>query len=135
MLLFKIYLFIRRGKNIRKQYKNNKLKIIASTWSDEFELPDGCYYVLCIIKKHETLTIVPPIHLYINRINNRLVFKIKDRYKLELQTPKTMKSFGSTKKLIDKIRNGEKVPSLEVVEVVLAQCNLLDNQYQEKSEV
>ena len=32
-------------KNIRKQYKNNKLKITASTWNDEFELPDGSYSV------------------------------------------------------------------------------------------
>ena len=48
-------------------------------------------------KKHETLPTNPPIHIYINRINNRLVFKIKDGYKLELQTPETMKLFGSTK--------------------------------------
>ena len=46
-----------------------------------------------------------------------------------------MKLFGRTKKLIDKTKNGENVPSLEEVEVVLAQCNLLDNQYQQKSEV
>ena len=46
---------------------------------------------------HETLTKIPPIHVYINRINNRLVFKIKDVCKLELQTPETMKLFGSTK--------------------------------------
>ena len=59
------------------------------------------------------------------------MFKIKDGYKLELQTPETMKLFGSTKKLIDKTKNGEKVPSLEVVEVVLVQCNLVDNQYQQ----
>ena len=58
-----------------------------------------------IIKKHETLTKIPPIHIYINRINNRLVFKIKDAYKLELQTPETMKLFGSTKKIIDKTKN------------------------------
>ena len=115
-------------KNIRKQYKNNKLKIIAPTWNDEFELPDGSYsvsdiqdYIEFIIKKHETLTTIPPIHVYINRINNRLVFKIKDGYKLELQTPETMKVFGSTKKLIGKTKNGEKVPSLEAVEVVLVQ--------------
>ena len=63
------------------------------------------------------------------------MFKIKDEYKLELQTPETMKLFGSTKKLIDKTKNGENVPSLEVVEVVLFKGNLLDNQYQQKSEV
>ena len=60
------------------------------------------------------------------------MFKIKDGYKLELQTPKTIKLYGNTKKLIDKTKNDESVPSLEVVEVVLVQCNLLDNQYQQK---
>ena len=44
--------------------------------------------------------------------------------------PETMKLFGSTKKLMDKTKNGEKVPSLEVAEVDLVQCNLVDNQYQ-----
>ena len=43
-----------------------------------------------------------------------------------------MKLFGSTKKLINKTKKGGKVPSLEVVQVVLVQCNLLDNQYQQK---
>ena len=76
-------------------------------------------YIEYIIKKHDTLSTNPFIHVYINKINNRLVFKIKDRYKLELQTPETMKLFGSTKKLIDKIKNWENVSSLEVVEVVL----------------
>ena len=63
------------------------------------------------------------------------MFKIKDGYKLELQTPETMKVFGSTKILIDKMKNWEKVPSLELVEVVLVQCNLVNDQYQQKSEV
>ena len=47
--------------------------------------------------------------------------------------PERMKLFGSTKKLIVKTKNEEKVPSFEVVEVVLFQCNLVDNQYQQKS--
>ena len=63
------------------------------------------------------------------------MLKIKDGYKLELQTPETMKLFGSTKKLINKANNGENVPSLEVAEVGLVQCNLVDNDYQKKSEV
>ena len=81
-------------ENMRKQYNNNKLKIIALKWKDEFELPDGSYsvsaiqnYMEYVIKKHETLTTIPPIHIYINRINNRLEFKIKDGYKLKSQTP------------------------------------------------
>ena len=73
------------SNNIRKQYKNNNLKIIAPTWNDEFELPDGFYsvsyiqyYIEYIIKKHETLTAIPLILVYINRINKRLVLEIKN---------------------------------------------------------
>ena len=63
------------------------------------------------------------------------MFQIKDRYKLELRTPETIKLFGSTKKIIDKANNRENVASLEVVEVVLVQCNLVDIQYEQKFEV
>ena len=63
------------------------------------------------------------------------MFKINDGYKLELQTHEIMKLFGSTENSICKTKNGEKVPSLEVAEVVLVQCSLVDNQYQQKSEV
>ena len=63
---------------MKKKYKNNELKIIAPTWNNESELPDVPYsvsdiqdYIEHIIKKHETLTEIPPIHLYINRINKR----------------------------------------------------------------
>ena len=110
-------------------------------WNDEFELPDGYYIRYSRLyqvyhKRNGILSTNPPIHIYINRINNRLVFTLKDGHKLKLQTPETMKLFGSTKKkLIDKIENGENVQSLEVVEVVLVQCNLVDNQYYQKSEV
>ena len=52
-----------------------------------------------------------------------------------LQIPETMELFGSTKKLIDKMKNREKATSLEVVEVALVQCNLVYNQYQQKSKV
>ena len=81
MLLFKKSIITRR-KIYEKQHKNNKLKIIAPTWNEEFELPDSPYsvsyiqdYIEYFIKKQETLTTIPPIHVYINRINNRLVFK------------------------------------------------------------
>ena len=129
-------------RNIRKQYKNNELNIAAPTWNHEFELPDSSYSVSdiqdCteyIIKKHKTLTKIPPIDVYINRINKGLVFKIKDGNKLELQTPETVKLFSITKKLIGKTKIGEKWPSIEVVQGDLVQCNWVDNQYQQKSEV
>ena len=73
----------------------------------------------------------PPINTYINRINNRLVFKVKDGYKPELQRPENMKIFGSAKKLRDKTKNVENVPILEELRVILAQCNLENNQYQQ----
>ena len=63
------------------------------------------------------------------------MIKITDEFKLELQTRETIKLFCSTEKLIDKTKNWENVPSLGVVEVVLVQCNLVDNQYQRKSKV
>ena len=126
----------------KKQFKNNKLNIIALTRNDEFELPDGSYsisdiqdYIEYVIKKHTILTKILHIPVYINRINNRLVFKIKDGYNLELETPKKMKLFGSAKNLLDKTKNGENVLILEVVEIVLIKCNSTDNQYQQKSEV
>ena len=80
-------------KNIKTEYNNNKFKISASTWSDTFDLPDGSYtiddiqdYLEFIIKKYETLTDSPSIKFYSNKIKNRIVFKIKNRYKLELLT-------------------------------------------------
>ena len=79
---------------------------MAQTWNDEFELPDGSYsvsdiqdYIENIISKRETLTKILLTHIYINKINNRLVFKIKHGYKLELQSPETMKLFDTTKKI------------------------------------
>ena len=56
-------------------------------------------YIEHIIKKNETLTTNSPIPIYINRINNRLVFKTIDGYELELQMPEIMKLFGSTEKM------------------------------------
>ena len=63
------------------------------------------------------------------------MLKIEDKCKLKLQTLETMKLFGRTKNLIDRKKNGENEPSLEVVEVVLVLCNLVGNQCQQKSKV
>ena len=75
------------------------------------------------------------IQVYPNKIKNRITFKIKTDYKLELLTPERMKLLGSTKKVVDKDKNGENVPKLESVEVVLVYCNLLKNDYQHTSKV
>ena len=88
-----------------------------------------------IIKKHETLNEDLPIEIYPNKIKNRIVFKIKTSCKLELLTRETMKLLGRTKKDVDSNKNGEIVPKLKSVEVVLVHCNLVKNDYQHSSKV
>ena len=129
-------------KNRKSEYKNNKFKISAPIWNDTFDLPDGSYsiedikdYFEVISKKHENLTENPPIQVYPNKIKNRIVFKIKTGYKLELLTPETMTLLGSTKKDVDSDKNSENVTKLESVEVVLVHCNLVKNDYQHSSKV
>ena len=70
-----------------------------------------------------------------NEIKNRIVFKIKTGYKLELLSEETIQLLGSSKKVIDKNKNGEFVPRLETVEVVLVHCNLVNKNYQQASKV
>ena len=79
-------------KNIKSAYNNNKFKISFPTWNDEFNLPDGSYsisdiqgYFEFIIKKYETEN--PPIQIHPSKTKNRVVFKIKTGYKLELLSP------------------------------------------------
>ena len=74
-------------KNIKSSYKNNKFKILAPTWNDKFELPGGSYsvpniqdYFECILKKHGENTDKPSVQIYVNKIENRVKFKIKDGY-------------------------------------------------------
>ena len=76
-----------------------------------------------------------PVQIYQNKIKNRIVLKIKTGYKLELLTPETMRLLGSTKKDVAKDKDGEIVPKLESVEVVLVHCNLVKNDYQHTSKV
>ena len=77
----------------------------------------------------------PPIQIYINKIKNRIVLKVKTGYKLELLSPATIKLLGRTKKDVDKDKDGDDVPKLESVEVVLTHCNLVNNSYQQASKV
>ena len=129
-------------KNVTSTYNNNNFKISAPTWNKTFDLPDGLYniseiqdYIEYIIKKHKTIGETAPILIYTNTINNRIVFKIKSGYKLELFSKETMKLLGSTKDIIDADKNSENVPRLENVEVVLVNCNLVNNSYQQASRV
>ena len=101
-------------------------------------MPDGSYniseiqdYIEYIIKKHETIGENAPILIYANTINNRIVFKIKSGYKLELLPKETMELLGSAKDIIDEDKNSENVPKLKNAEVVLVHYNLVNNSYQQ----
>ena len=130
-------------ENIKSPYNNNKFKISALTWNDEFELPDGSYsisdiqdYFEYILKKHGKDIDKPSIQIYVNKIENRVTFKIKNGYSqykkwVKIKNGYTMKLLGSTKNKITKEKNGENVPHLEITGVVLIHCNIVDNDYQQ----
>ena len=86
-------------QNIKDEYKNNKFKITAPTWNETFDLPDGSYAIadiqdkfFGIVKKHKSEE--SPILIYPNLTKNRVVFKIRTGYKLELLINETMKLLG-----------------------------------------
>ena len=87
------------------------------------------------MRKHGEDIDEPSVQIYVNKIENRITFKIKDGYTFELLTTETMKLLGSTKNKITKDKNGENVPHLEITEVVLVHCNIVNNDYQQDSRV
>ena len=120
-------------KNIKSSYNNNKFKISVPAWNEEFTLTDGSYsvsdiqdYFEYILKKHRENTDKPSMQIYVNKIENRITFKIKNGCSLELLTKETMKLLGSTKNKITKDKNGGNVPHLEITEVVLVHCNMVN---------
>ena len=88
-----------------------------------------------ILKKHGENTDKPSVQIYVSKIETRVTFKIKNGYSLELLTPETMKLLGSTKNKLIKDENGENVPHLEINEVILVHCNIVNNDYQQDSRV
>ena len=112
------------------------------TWNDKFELPDGSYsvsdirdYFEYILKKQGEDIDEPSVQIYVNKSENRVTFRIKTGYNLELLTSETMKLLGSTENEIAKDKNGENVPHLEITEVVLVHCNVINNDYRQDSRV
>ena len=100
-------------KNIKSWYNNNKFKISTPTWNDKFKLPDGSYsvsdiqdYFEYILEKHGEDIDKPSVQIYANKIENRVTFKIKSGYSLELLTPETMKILASAENKINKDKNG-----------------------------
>ena len=110
---------------MKEEYNNNKFKLSAPTWSKDVTLPDGNYEISRIqnyfpdkvIKKHESdvkSNEQSPILIYPNKIINRVAFRIKTAYKLELLTKETMRLLGDGP-IIDHTKTGENVPKLENV--------------------
>ena len=129
-------------KNIKSEYNNKKFEISAPTWNNEFDLLDGSYSLSLIYKiilnislKNKTIADNPSVQIYVNKTKSRIVFKIKSSYKLELFSKETMQLLGSSKKNVDQNKDGENVPKLESVEVVLVYCNLVNNDYQQAYKV
>ena len=129
-------------RNIKSSCNNNKFKKSAPTWNDKFELPDGSYsvsdiqdYFEYILKRHGENIDKPSLQIYVKKIENKITFNIKDGYSLELLTPETMILLGSTENKITKDKNGENVPYLEITEVLLVYCNIVNNDYQQDSRV
>ena len=105
-------------------------------------LPDGSYsisdiqdYFKYILKKHSESVDNPPIRIYVNKVESRITFKIKSGYFLELLTRETMKLLGSTESKITEDKDGEIVPHLVIVELVLVHCNVANNDYQQDSRI
>ena len=103
-------------------------------------MPDGSYsvsdiqdYFEYILKKHGENIDNPSVKIYVNKIENRITFRIKHGYSLELLTPETMKLLGSTENKITKDRILRLITHLEITELVLAHCNIINNDYQQDS--
>ena len=92
-------------------------------------------YFEYIIKKNETIADNSPIQIYINKIKNRVVLKIKTGYKIELLSKEKMRLLESTERVIAKEENGENVTKLEILNVILMHFNVVNSNYQQASKV
>ena len=109
---------------------------------DKFELPNGSYSVSDIqdyfeynLEKHGEDIDEASVQILVNKIENKITFKVKKGYSLELLTPETMKLLEGTKNKIIKDKKGENVPHLEITDVVLIHCDIVNNDYQQDSRV
>ena len=100
-----------------------------------YSISDIQDYFEYILKKHGEDIDKPSVQIYVNKIENRVTFKIKNGYSLEMLTPDTMKLLGSTKNKITKDKIGENVPHFEITEVLLVHCNIVNNDYQQDSRI
>ena len=96
------------------------------------------YQILKVIlskfkKKHGEEANNPLIKIYVNKIENRITFKMKTVYYLKLLSLEIMTLLRRTKSKVTKNKNGENVPHLEINELLLVHCNIVNNDYQHVS--
>ena len=118
-------------KNIKTSYNNNKFRTSAPTQNYKFELPDESHSVSDIQYYFEHIFKKNGESVDVNQTENRVTFKIKNGYSLELLTPRTITLHGSTENKITKDKNGANVPHLQITEVILVHCNIVNNDYQQ----
>ena len=129
-------------KNIKCRTKTIRLKYQLQSGMKNLnfltdQIPYEIFKIILSIssKQHETLTYHPPGGIYVNKIENSTSFKIQTGYYQEPLTTETIKLLGSTKSEITKDGIGENVLHLEITEVVLFYCNIVNNDYQDYSRV
>ena len=105
-------------------------------------MPDGSYsvsniqnYFEYISRKHGEDFDKPSVQINVNKIENRVTFKIKNGYSLKLLTTETIKLLGSTENKLTKDKNGENVPHLEISPTDHIYFKTLNSEYDEIKEL
>ena len=121
-------------------YKNDKFKTSAVKWNlknSNYQIDYISYQIFKISLNFEYIlkiygegAVNSSITMYVNKIENRITFKIKTRYYLENLTPETKKLLGSIKSKITKNKNSENAPNLKITQLALVHCNIVNKKYQ-----
>ena len=133
VLLYQILVFIAHGKTAWNISSNMKWYVWITWWIIFCIRYSRLFWVY--FKKHGENVDNLLLRIHVNKIENRITFKIKTGYYHELLTPETVKLLGSTENEITKDKNGENLPHLEITEVILVHCNIVNNDYQQDSRV
>ena len=137
-----VLLYMKRHKKVYATITNLKYQLLSGMLNLSYQIDHILSYYISdiqnsfeyILKSNEKIGDLS-ISIYVNKIENRITFKTKAGYYIELLTPETMKFFGSTKNKTTKDKNGENAPHLETTEVVFGHCNNVNNDSQQDSRV
>ena len=133
MLLYQIFAYTVHGKINLKYQVPHGIKNLNQLM--DHILPQVFKIVSSILSMQNQCQYTKSIKIRVNKIENRITFQIKKEYYLQRLASKTMKLLGITKNKISKDENGENVPRLEIIGVVLVHRNIVNNDYREDSRV